>query len=87
MYDFFIEYPFEVVATWFCEICGFTWEALLLGEKERYLGQIWDQDSAKVLWSSHLPKDRDRAIMMLELELLKRSDLHKNRLHKEKKKS
>lgn len=86
MHEFFIEYPFEIMATWFCEECGFTWEALLLGENQRYIGQIWYKDTAKVLWSNPLPKERDKAITMLELELLKRSDLHKKRVHNKKEK-
>jgi len=81
-----IEYPFEIVATWTCEECKFTWEALLLGENNRFIGQIWDSDTSKVLWSNNLPKERDKAIIMLELELVKRSDLHKNRTHVTKKK-
>ncbi len=78
MYDFFIEYPFEVVATWSCEQCAFTWEALLLGENNRHIGQIWDDTSSKVLWSGQLPKDVDKAKIMLELELVRLSDRHKN---------
>lgn len=78
MYDFFIEYPFEVVATWSCEQCVFTWEALLLGENNRFIGQIWDSETSKVLWSGPLPKDRDKAVIMLELELVRLSDRHKN---------
>jgi hypothetical protein len=84
MYEFFIEYPFEVVATWTCEQCIFTWEALLLGENNRFIGQIWDSDSSKVLWSNNLPKERDKAIIMLELELVRRSDRHKKQTHKNK---
>ena len=87
MHEFFIEYPFEMMATWSCEECAFTWEALLLGENKRYIGQIWDKDSAKVLWSNPLPKERDRATIMLELELVKRSDLHKKRVHTKKEKN
>ncbi len=87
MHDFFIEYPFEVIATWTCEQCVFTWEALLLGENKRFIGQIWDQDTAKVLWSNPLPKERDKAIIMLELELVKRSDRHKKMTHQPKKQS
>ncbi len=78
MYDFFIEYPFEVAATWSCEQCAFTWEALLLGEHNRYIGQVWDVDTSKVLWSGKMPKDRDRALIMLELELVRLSDRHKS---------
>ena len=86
MYDFFIEYPFEVVATWSCEHCIFTWQALLLGENNRFIGQIWDSDTSKVLWSNPLPREREKAIIMLELELVKYSDRHKKTTHEEKKK-
>jgi hypothetical protein len=84
MHEFFIEYPFEVIATWTCEECIFTWEALLLGENKRFIGQIWDSDSSKVIWNNVLPKERDKAVIMLELELVKRSDRHKKMTHKEK---
>lgn len=86
-HEFFIEYPFEIIATWACEQCIFTWEALLLGENKRYIGQIWDKDTAKVLWSNQLPKERDKAVIMLELELVKRSDRHKSLSHKKNKKN
>ncbi len=85
MHEFFIEYPFELIATWSCEECDFTWEGLLLGENKRYIGQIWLKDTAKVLWSNTLPKEREKAVIMLELELVKRSDLHKKRVHDKKK--
>lgn len=87
MHEFFVEYPFEVIATWACEECDFTWEALLLGENKRYIGQIWDKETSKVIWSSQLPKDREKAEIMLELELVRRSDSHKKRLHNEKDKN
>jgi hypothetical protein len=87
MHDFFIEYPFEVVATWTCEQCIFTWEALLLGENTRFLGQIWNNNTSKVIWSNALPRERDKAIIMLELELVKRSDSHKKTAHEKKKKN
>lgn len=85
MHEFFIEYPFEVIATWTCEKCIFTWEALLLGENKRYIGQIWDKDTTKVLWSNQLPKEREKAVIMLELELVKRSDRHKKMTHEKTK--
>ena len=87
MHEFFVEYPFEVIATWACEQCVFTWEALLLGENKRFIGQIWDKDTTKVLWSNQLPKERDKAVIMLELELVKRSDRHKKMTHKKKNKN
>jgi hypothetical protein len=84
MHDFFIEYPFEVIATWSCEKCSFTWEALLLGGNNRYIGQIWNSNTSKVIWSNHLPKEREKATIMLELELVKYSDRHKRLNHKKK---
>lgn len=86
MYEFFIEYPFEVVATWSCEQCEITWEALLLGENNRFIGQIWDSEISKVFWSGPLPKDKDKAIIMLELELVRLSDRHKNTDNRKNKK-
>ena len=60
-----VELPFETPVIWQCKKCNLSLEVLLIGENNRFQGQIRAAGTNTVTWKGPLPKAREKAVDFL----------------------
>lgn len=74
-----VDYVTESINNTQCPKCGIIYESILLNSNGRHEGIIKMTTSESSLWKNPLPKDRSRAIKVLDEQLIKKLDNHKER--------